>query len=241
MTDYSQNGEQPIILDLWAAHQKLERKDQPVPHPGRFLEIGAWDPIHFSNTRALIELGWSGVIIEPSPGPIINLLRCCTLCGYTPRELEAYGDRKQAPCSKCAGVRYGYNDHLKIIAAAVSIGGGLIELEVTDDALSMLSDDTERLAQWRSVGGFYGKLTVPSIKPIDLFNQYGGDWDLISIDTEGTSVPLLIDFLGCGIRPWIFVVEHDSRVIELNQHLERENYRQAHINQTNCVFELKGR
>jgi len=34
---------------------------------GRLLEIGAYHPTVFSNSRRLIELGWEGILIEPSP------------------------------------------------------------------------------------------------------------------------------------------------------------------------------
>lgn len=51
-TDYSQSGEQAVIL----AH---------CGEPGVFLDIGANDGVTFSNTRALVDLGWSGVYVEP--------------------------------------------------------------------------------------------------------------------------------------------------------------------------------
>lgn len=34
---------------------------------GRFLDIGAFDGVSMSNTRALALRGWSGVLVEPSP------------------------------------------------------------------------------------------------------------------------------------------------------------------------------
>lgn len=34
---------------------------------GRLLEIGAYHPTTFSNSRALIEKGWDAVLVEPSP------------------------------------------------------------------------------------------------------------------------------------------------------------------------------
>jgi FkbM family methyltransferase len=34
---------------------------------GRLLEIGAYHPKVFSNSRALIEAGWEAVLVEPSP------------------------------------------------------------------------------------------------------------------------------------------------------------------------------
>lgn len=57
---YSQYGEDNAI----AAH---------TPETGRFLDIGAWNAITFSNTRLLFERGWSGVLVEPSPGPFAGL------------------------------------------------------------------------------------------------------------------------------------------------------------------------
>jgi FkbM family methyltransferase len=55
--DYSQHGEQKIILDYF--------KDIDVNNL-RFLDIGANDGVSFSNTYALALSGWSGALIEPS-------------------------------------------------------------------------------------------------------------------------------------------------------------------------------
>lgn len=52
---YSQNNEEQIIFDFFR-----ETK-------GSFLDIGAYDGIHLSNTYALAERGWDGVCIEASP------------------------------------------------------------------------------------------------------------------------------------------------------------------------------
>lgn len=54
MKDYSQNGEQQIILDYF--------KD----FKGNVVDIGANDGITLSNSYALIQQGWSGVLVEPS-------------------------------------------------------------------------------------------------------------------------------------------------------------------------------
>jgi len=53
---YSQSEEEKYILEFF--------KDKPA---GRLLEIGAYHPTVFSNSRALLELGWNGILIEPSP------------------------------------------------------------------------------------------------------------------------------------------------------------------------------
>jgi FkbM family methyltransferase len=53
---YSQNDEQDYILNFF------QNAD-----PGKFLDIGGFHPTLLSNTRCLIEKGWAGVYVEPSP------------------------------------------------------------------------------------------------------------------------------------------------------------------------------
>ncbi len=52
---YSQNKEEQVILDYFQGQA------------GNFIDFGANDGVTFSNTRALAERGWKGVLIEPSP------------------------------------------------------------------------------------------------------------------------------------------------------------------------------
>lgn len=61
---YSQNQEQKFILEYF------EKKGQKSGH---LLSIGENDGITLSNTLALIEKGWSAVLIEPSPEPFAKL------------------------------------------------------------------------------------------------------------------------------------------------------------------------
>lgn len=52
---YSQNNEEQIIAEYFG------------DFTGTFLDIGANDGKTFSNTAKLVELGWDGVMVEPSP------------------------------------------------------------------------------------------------------------------------------------------------------------------------------
>jgi len=61
--DYSQNGEQKIILDYF--------KD----FKGTLLDIGANDGETLSNSRALMLAGWNGVLVEPSRTAIDKLCK----------------------------------------------------------------------------------------------------------------------------------------------------------------------
>jgi len=100
---YSQQEEEKYILEAVAG----------IEH-GRVLDIGAWNPITFSNSRALIEKGWDAILIEFSPLPVHDLL-----------------------------VEYGYNPKVTIIQAAMALERGLINPDVTDDAVS--TDNPENL------------------------------------------------------------------------------------------------
>jgi len=59
---YSQDQEEKFLLEHFKGTPK-----------GRFLDIGAYDPRTLSNTRALYERNWSGVMVEPSPKHFLNL------------------------------------------------------------------------------------------------------------------------------------------------------------------------
>ena len=58
---YTQNNEERIILDYFG---------DKVAH---LTDIGANDGVTFSNSRALIERGWSADLVEPSPLALVRL------------------------------------------------------------------------------------------------------------------------------------------------------------------------
>lgn len=194
---FSQYGEDDLFLPL-------------LPEIGRFLDIGAWHPTDKSNTRALFERGWSGILIEPSPGPLLNLL-------------NEYADEPR----------------IQIISAAVSCEPGLINLHVTDDAVS--TADRAQYEEWKKVTKFRGMLTVPALSVHQLFTQFGGNFDFVDIDIEGASVDVFAAMLKMGPRPKVIMVEHDSRFVELSQHAEAADYRMIHENGTNRIYQWMGK
>ena len=106
MKSYSQYGEQAAILAAFSGTQ------QAADACHRFLDIGAWNAKDKSNTRALYELGFNGVMIEPSPGPLLSLL-----------------------------AEYGNEPRITLISAAVALEPGLLPLHITHDAVSTSSED----------------------------------------------------------------------------------------------------
>lgn len=174
---------------------------------GRFLEIGAWNAFDKSNVRALYEQGWSGVLVEPSPVPFAGLK-----------------------------AEYADDDRVKLIAAAVVTDPNLIQVEmyVTADAVS--TTEEAHFQKWREYAAFdRKKLRVPAITLERIFDEHG-DFDMISIDTEGTSVDLLHRVLELGKRPKCIVVEHDDRVTEAKGAAEDCGYSCVYENGENLVL-----
>lgn len=148
MTDYSQFGEQAAIGHAFKDHIGT----------GVFLDIGAYNPKVFSNTRALYELGWSGVMIEPSPGPMLTLI-----------------------------AEYGNDPRITLVQAAISVeGGAMPALHVTDDAVS--TTDEANYDQWKGTAKFLGRVLVPGITWGEIAMRFGGadfcniDAEGISVD-----------------------------------------------------------
>lgn len=187
---HTQRGEEPHILK---ACEGIER--------GRFLDIGAWNAIDKSNTRALFELGWGGVSIEPSPGPVRELVR-----------------------------EYGDGDRVEVVSAAVGMDSGIFPIRVTDDAVSGNTGHA-----WREKGGFYGTLLVPHFTIKQILDRFGR-FDMVSIDTEGSSVDLLKVLLATEMFPACIVVEHDDRIAEAARAAQDRHYRAVHISEENLVF-----
>jgi hypothetical protein len=63
---YSQSGEQGIVSRIF---------EVLGANAGLCCEFGAWDGIHFSNTRALMENGWRGLMIEADKARFEDLKR----------------------------------------------------------------------------------------------------------------------------------------------------------------------
>ncbi len=233
---YSQFEEEKHILAA-LGYGEFATMD-PTTQQRKFLDVGAWDPITFSNTRALVELGWSGVMIDPAPGPFIELLRQCTKCGESvdTRVHEVYGQRKQRECAKCGAERYGFCERLTLIQAAVGLEPGFMRLCATDDALTT-SDEKSRKV-WERDGGFYGWITSPVITLDQIANQFGG-FDFVNFDVEGYSATLFLQMLKLGWQPQCVCVETDGRDNELIAAATPLHYNVVYGNGQNIILVRK--
>lgn len=171
---------------------------------GRALDIGAWNAKTFSNTRALYELGWSLTMIEPSPAPMLGLLE-----------------------------EYGESERVTLVQACMGIEPGLVDLHVSDDAVS--TSDGATFEKWKAHAKFMGRMMVPVLTWEDISNRFGG-FDMVSIDAEGQSSDLFLRMLHLGIFPHCVVVEHDERTTELLSAATPHHYKATFVNQTNLVL-----
>ena len=141
---YSQNNEEAVILELF--------KDRPT---GRFLDIGAWNGKNLSNTCRLAELGWSGLCVEPSPKPFVDLL-------------ALHGD----------------NPKIQLLNCALTAGTELLEFyDSSGDAVSTAcpahAEKWEKGSQVR-----YKKFWIQTLALPILWQKFGFDFEFINLDVE---------------------------------------------------------
>lgn len=195
---FSQFGEDIEIAKLFAPDFK-----------GHILEIGAWHPEQLSNSRMLIEAGWSATLVEFSPKPVHELI-----------------------------LHYGYNDRIRIIQAAISAGEEHVSrFEVTENALS--SDSEEHNKKWKDAkANYYGHLWVPTLSVRKLLDQFFGDsrFHFASVDTEGSSVPIAIAIMETDWRPEVLCCEYDNSLPYLLTEAQKYGYKAVHTNGTNVIL-----
>lgn len=193
---YTQRDEQAFILHACAGSERR-----------RLLDIGAYHPTKFSNSRALIEQGWQAVLIEPSPYPVRDLL-----------------------------LEYGKSEGIIVLCAAVATEPGIIPIHISDDAVS--TSETENMRTWQSYGaGFIGALHVPCFTIKQILDRFG-EFDMVSIDTEGTSLAVFRDLLATEMFPRCIVVEHDGKVQDAIAAAQGRGYHLVHQTEENLVFGL---
>ncbi len=186
---------------------------------GYFLDIGAYDGRCFSNTLALAKQGWGGVLVEPAAQPFHRLT-------------QIYETEEKMPLER-----------FEFINAIVGVEAKpLVRWYQCDDAIS--STDEEHVKLWReNQQSHFVSVLAPQISMEQLLTETGSEFDLIDIDTEGTSVDLLAEF--CRIVPatrWpkVWIVEHDGRAEEVHKILFGKGYVQQYFSGENIIMVAKG-
>ncbi len=175
---FSQNGEDFL---LWRFFRERDR--------GFFVDVGAFDGGHLSNTLTFETQGWSGICIEPHP--------------------EYFGMCQRArPRSICLNVACVGSDALTSVPFYMETLGLLSGLDPNRD------EDVQ--ARYRGRGmefGGFRQVLVPAATLNSILQEHlavGHSVDFISIDVEGTELDVLQGLDLEQFRPRVLVVESST-------------------------------
>jgi FkbM family methyltransferase len=192
---YSQNDEEQYILEAVG------------DGPGVFLDIGAFDGKTFSNTAALADRGWSGVLVEPSMNAFTALRR-----------------------------RYADNPRIQLVHAAVGCVRGLVKFWESPDAVSTTSEKHREVWESAAAFQepyYVAQVTIPDLLNLPSLRSL----DLVSIDTEGTSSEIFAHWFTLSIpKPKVFIVEYDFRDEELALLAKGAGFDSAYKSNENLVL-----
>lgn len=202
LESFSQSGEDLIIC------RELETVKQ-----GRFLDIGAFHPFRFSNTRRLYERGFKGVFVEPSP----SLRRAF--------EQEYESDPQVLLLDVCVGARNG-------VTTFWDAGG--------DATSSLIAAETKKWTD--AYGTKFTPIEVEIVDVPELLRRCPySRFDFVNIDTEGNVWEIVrqFDFRGLGCQ--VVCLEWNGRDEELYLgYLDAQGYVEIHRNGENLIFRLAG-
>lgn len=158
MKNYSQNQEQEVILKYFGDFK------------GTFLDLGSNDGQTLSNTRALSELGWCGVLVEPSPLPFSKLKKL-------------YEDQKKG-CFYLYNCAVGNHNGLAILHDS----GSLLKTGDTGLVSTLVPEEKKRFEAVLK----YDEVEVKVYRWKTLFNRFTRkQFDFISVDCEGLDLDIL--------------------------------------------------
>jgi FkbM family methyltransferase len=179
MTTYSQNKEDIAVLNYFGKDFK-----------GLVLDIGANDGITLSNSRLLIESGWNGVLVEPSPKAYAKLL-----------------ENKPKTNSQVIALNYAIGTEEKDAILFESNE----HLSKNDVALLSSVNESETI-RWKNQK--FTKVEVEMITfemLLDLiYDWFENDIDFISIDAEGLDLDILKQINLTDLNVKCLCIEHNS-------------------------------
>jgi FkbM family methyltransferase len=199
----AQHGEDVFLMDYFEDHTQ-----------GVFVEIGAYDGIQFSNTYALEQLGWTGLLVEAHPD---NVEAC----------------RRNRPRSVVEHCAMAGPEASGTVTFNVVMGRG-------GDLLSAVSPDEKHVIRCRREGEGIRTVSVPCMGFDGLMQRHPlPRIDFLSIDIEGGEIDALrgVDFE--RLRPRLILLEANGREERerLHQFMAQRAYRPLREFGVNVLFE----
>ena len=206
---YSQFGEDYLLWEFFQ-HQRH----------GFYVDIGAFDGIHLSNTYSFEQKGWKGICIEPNPVMF-------ALC----RE-----NRSHSLCLNMACIGSPHLNEVKFYTEEIGL------LSTTINTAAKQADIRQRHHNRGLTFNGLREITVKAATLNDILTEHYPDMkqiDFISIDTEGNELDVLEGIDTTRYEPRVFIIEAHAREDENNiaslLH-QKGNYRLARKLEENLVF-----
>jgi FkbM family methyltransferase len=210
--DFSEYGEQEYILRFFAEHPDA---------PRYCVDLGAYDGVIGSQSRALLLRGWSGILVEPDPRIFARLA-------------VLYSDRRDVTCVRCA-----ISDEPGV--AHMNFSAGPPQTEPRFWQVAQLNTISDRVAAHFSTSLDYKferhTVSVATLPGLLDWVHAPADIGFLSIDCEGLDLRIVqtLDFARC--RPWLVAVECDDNTRpEFEAALAPVGYRRYAATGANTLF-----
>jgi FkbM family methyltransferase len=203
---YAQRNEDDITLQWFGWAKDPDGQLVGGKKDGRFLDIGAYDAKIFSQTRALYDRGWSGVMVEASAGRFRSLM-------------EAYKNDKR----------------ITLVNAAITGNqSGLMRFWQNDDATSTADEGHKKV--WEGTSPFvetftlfttYAHLVGVFPEPYDFIN--------IDVE-GGLNLAIFRAVLAQGTSASLICVEYDTWGDEILSLAKPHGYTEVHRTAENLLL-----
>lgn len=197
LSSYSQQGEDIIIDKL------LGNKED-----GFYVDIGAYDPVRFSNTKRFYDRGWKGINIEPNPALI--------------KKFEVTRKR-DTNLALGVGKKRGYLTFYEFFPSTLSTFSEKETQKYINKGFKIISKK---------------KIPVETLSFLLKKYCKGIKVDLMSIDTEGTDLEVLESNNWKEFRPSIVCVETNRNYNKIRSFLKKNGYILQHSNGINDIFSV---
>jgi FkbM family methyltransferase len=207
MKFYSQNGEDFLLWEFF--NQKTK---------GFFIDVGAFDGIHLSNTFAFEKEGWTGICIEPHPD-------------YFPLCKK---NRINSICLNLACVEY---DQEQVSDFYIEKIGLLSGIGIKDNENDIKQRYSNRELKYEGLQ----KVKVPARTLNAILNNYLPSdvvIDFISIDVEGTELAVLKGLNLDRFSPRVVIIEGNTEDAkdEIIKYMDKFEYKLARELSINLFF-----
>lgn len=205
----------PALIDLYPRYF-------PDNAGRRFVEVGAFDGFHWSNTYPLINLGWSGLMFEPCA----EFYQMCR---------ERYAKNPQIEIEQCAIAETCGQTKLFTGGSMTTISEGLIGIWNKIEWVAQMGISTDRYT--------ICDMHTLNCRLNDCAFPY--NFDLLSIDAEGADDRVLQGLDLSVYHPAMIIIELDvesrepvivERVNWIKAHLISAGYSMIHTDAINTIY-----